>query len=116
MDLKSLLESISSLFFYPVLVLLILMLAWIAVSSGIFLRSAIGRYGGARPLEQRYTSALIRVVTAREDNLDLRLEEVLSAAEHAITRSLNALRFAVRAGPSLGLMGTLIPMAAALNG
>ena len=44
------------------------------------------------------------------------MEEIVARAEADAARSLNTVRFAIRVGPSLGLMGTLIPMATALSG
>ncbi len=47
---------------------------------------------------------------------DLRLEWVLQEEESRRWAEVSRLRLAVRAGPALGLMGTLIPMASALQG
>ncbi|SHH81963.1 MotA/TolQ/ExbB proton channel family protein [Pollutimonas bauzanensis] len=116
MDLKHILEQVSQLLFYPVLVLLVVLIVWMLIAFGMFVRSALGRWRGSRPAVTRYTGQINAAAAHASNHLDIRIEQVLAQAEHASLRSLNAVRFAVRAGPSLGLMGTLIPMAAALDG
>ncbi|MFT3804455.1 MAG: MotA/TolQ/ExbB proton channel family protein [Burkholderiaceae bacterium] len=116
MQMKLILEQVSQLLFYPVLALLVALVVWTLVSLGMFARSALGRWRGSRPAVARYTARIDAAAIAQDEHLDLRIEQALAQAEHAGLRDLNAVRFAVRAGPSLGLMGTLIPMAAALNG
>lgn len=116
MELKLLLEQISNLLFYPALVLLVALLAWILVALGMFARGAWQRLRGRRPAQTRYLAMIEAVAREGGEAPDLRLEAILMQAENAAQRSLDTVRFAVRAGPSLGLMGTLIPMAAALNG
>lgn len=116
MDLKLILEQLAQLLFVPVLALLVALVLWTLVALGMFARSAIGRWRGRRPAVQRYAGRIDAAANISLADADIRIEMVLAQAEHAALRSLNAVRFAVRAGPSLGLMGTLIPMAAALNG
>jgi len=48
------------------------------------------------------------------DNLDIRIENTLQEYELEISGLLDKTRVLVRVGPMLGLMGTLIPMGAAL--
>lgn len=48
------------------------------------------------------------------DNLDIRIENTLQEYEIEVSRLLDKTRILVRVGPMLGLMGTLIPMGAAL--
>ena len=48
------------------------------------------------------------------DNLDIRIENTLQEYEIEVSRLLDKTRVLVRVGPMLGLMGTLIPMGAAL--
>ena len=116
MNLKFDLEQVSQLLFVPVLLMLVVLTAWALVALGMFARSAAGRWRGRRPAVARLAAEIDAAAAASDANMDLDIERVLARAEHAGARSLNAVRFAVRAGPSLGLMGTLIPMAAALNG
>ena len=48
------------------------------------------------------------------NNLDIRIENALQEQELEVSRLLDKTRVLVRVGPMLGLMGTLIPMGAAL--
>lgn len=50
-----------------------------------------------------------------DHTLDVRLERLLQESELRIVKSLDKIRFAIRVGPALGLMGTLIPMGVALS-
>ena len=61
--------------------------------------------------------SLVSAVTGRLGDPGFRhggLERVLLEHEAAVERRLNGSRLLVRVGPSLGLLGTLIPMGAAL--
>ncbi len=51
----------------------------------------------------------------QHETLDIRLERLLQDAELGLIKSLDKIRFAIRVGPALGLMGTLIPMGIALS-
>jgi biopolymer transport protein ExbB/TolQ len=87
------------------------------VAVGAFLREAWNRRAGQRPALERTQKALDQIAAAQPgEGLDLRLEEILQNTERERWRALGRLRLAVRVGPSLGLMGTLIPMADALQG
>lgn len=116
MPLKLILEQVSQLLFQPVLALLVALVVWTLVALGMFARSLAGRWRGRRPAVGRFTRLIDEAAADQAPDLDIRIEQVLARAEHDSLRSLNTVRFAVRAGPSLGLMGTLIPMAAALSG
>ncbi|MGO9171201.1 MAG: MotA/TolQ/ExbB proton channel family protein [Rhodomicrobium sp.] len=51
---------------------------------------------------------------SREPHLEARLERLLRARELAAASSLDRVRFVIKVGPALGLMGTLIPMGISL--
>jgi len=53
--------------------------------------------------------------TEGDGHLDIRLERLLQEAELRLLKSLDKVSFAVRVGPAVGLMGTLIPMGIALS-
>lgn len=116
MGLKEALAQVADLLFLPVLILLILLVGWMLVSIGLFLRALVGRARGARPAQARYRTLIDGAVEGDPALLDIRIEEIVQRAENDAARMLNSVRFAIRAGPSLGLMGTLIPMATALSG
>lgn len=114
--LRLILEQVSQLVFYPIIALLVALVGWTVIASGMFVRSAIARWRGSRPAMTAYMRLIDAAAARDEGHLDIRIEQVLNEAEYASVRDLNMVRFAVRAGPALGLMGTLIPMAAGLAG
>ncbi len=102
---------------WPVLLGLLCLLAAQVVALGAFAREAWDRYRGRTAALDRDLARLDAVRgTGPAEEIDIRLEEALQAAERRRWRSLGRQRLAVRVGPSLGLMGTLIPMADALQG
>lgn len=113
---KDALGAISDLLFLPVVVGLLGVVCWTIIALGLFVRSFIGRFRGHRPARDRYRTAIDQALTGDPHEDELAIEEIVARAEGDATRSLNAVRFAIRVGPSLGLMGTLIPMATALSG
>lgn len=115
--IREIFHLIAGALVWPVLLGLIGLAAAMLVALGSFARESWDRRRGQRTALQRDRLCLAAAACrAADDELELRLEEVLQATERARWRSLARLRLAVRVGPSLGLMGTLIPMADALQG
>lgn len=113
---KDALAAISDLLFQPVVVALIGVVAWTVIASGLFMRALVERWRGRRPARDRYRARIDAALTGDAHADELAVEEIVARAEADAARSLNTVRFAIRVGPSLGLMGTLIPMATALSG
>lgn len=115
-SLRLVLHGIADLLAWPVMVGLLLAAIITLIALGQCLRLALER------LRQRYPATAIQGLdrAERESNaeepLALRLERILMAAEQRQWRAISRLRLLVRIGPALGLMGTLIPMAHALQG
>jgi len=112
--LETFLYVIASALFYPVVVGLILLTFWIVISAGGFLREYIDRRRGRSAELQRYQSLLDSEALATSAHLDLELEKRLQEAELELIQGLDKIRFAIRVGPAVGLMGTLIPMGISL--
>jgi biopolymer transport protein ExbB/TolQ len=76
------------------------------------------RRRGIRILLVAAEAQMVSVIAAdeRQPALDARLERIVQKAESAGVRRLDNVRFMVRVGPALGLMGTLIPMGISLAG
>jgi biopolymer transport protein ExbB/TolQ len=111
------LHEVAGVLVWPVLISLLGLAAGMLVALGAFAREAWDRMRRRRhrlARAERLLDAAAR--EAHGDDRDLRLEEALQGAERHWWRAIGRLRLAVRVGPSLGLMGTLIPMAAALQG
>ncbi len=115
--IRELFHQIAGLLVWPVLLGLIGLVAAMLVALGAFAREAWDRRRGRRAsLNSDHRRLEHAASTAGDENLELALEQVLQSSERTRWRSLSRLRLAVRVGPSLGLMGTLIPMANALQG
>lgn len=113
---KALLSQLAGVLFLPVTFALLAVVAWLLVQLGATLREAIERLVGRRARRAAGLADLAEAAQGPADGLMLRLEALILDAEAAAARRLNAVRFAIKVGPSLGLMGTLIPMSAALTG
>jgi biopolymer transport protein ExbB/TolQ len=116
-QLRELFHHLAAFLVWPVLLGLLGLLAAMLVALGGFLREAWDRRAGRRHALDRARARLDDIAAASAvGELDLKLEEQLQDTERERWRALGRLRLAVRVGPSLGLMGTLIPMADALQG
>ncbi len=115
--LESFLYLISSVLLFPVVLGLVLLVAWVAIFSGSFLREWLERRSGVSAPQKRYCKELAEAIEAATDraNLDITAERLLQTAELALVKSLDKIRFVIRVGPALGLMGTLIPMGISLS-
>jgi biopolymer transport protein ExbB/TolQ len=116
-NLREIFHAIAGVLVWPVLAGLLGLIAAMLVALGAFAREAWDRRGSRRSSLARDCAALDTAARlAPREQVELQLEEILQSAERRRWRSLGRLRLAVRVGPSLGLMGTLIPMADALQG
>jgi len=114
--LRELFHLIASVLTWPVLIGLIGLAAAMLAATGAFAREALQRRMGRRHALERARKVLDAAAEGAADATDLRIEQALQDNERSRWRELGRLRLAVRVGPSLGLMGTLIPMASALQG
>jgi biopolymer transport protein ExbB/TolQ len=112
--LETFLYIIASTLFYPVVVGLILLIFWLVICFGGFLREYIDRRQGRSPVLPKFKKMLDAEVISQSASLDVHLEKGLQIAELELIKGLDKVRFAIRVGPALGLMGTLIPMGVAL--
>ena len=116
-QLRELFHHLAAFLVWPVLLGLLGLVAAMLMALGGFAREAWNRRAGRRPALERAQAALDQIAAQEpKGSVDLRLEESLQTTERERWRALGRLRLAVRVGPSLGLMGTLIPMADALQG
>lgn len=114
---RHILHLLAGTLIWPVLGALLLLAAATLMLGGGFLRECWERLRGQRRALLAAQHDLDQVDhTAGTASLELRLEEVLQRHEQRRWRGLRHARMAVRVGPALGLMGTLIPMADALQG
>ncbi|MCF6158003.1 MAG: MotA/TolQ/ExbB proton channel family protein [wastewater metagenome] len=64
---------------------------------------------------REYYEELVDELTKDKGGREVRVEYLLQSKEQEMTKSLDTFRLMVRAGPALGLMGTIIPMGPALS-
>jgi len=139
---QTILYTVSTAMLYPVVILLIFLCLWIILYAGGFVGEAVKR---RRFRSDRHLADFLDDITKAKqlppevaENLPLgiaayahELEEIVNGPvlfreekvedlnqrkEHALAREVDKIRLIVRIGPSLGLMGTLIPMGTGLAG
>ena len=115
--LETYLYVVSSVMFFPVVTGLVLLTFWVVIYFGGFLREFIERRQGRFPAVERHKDAIERELCSANEmsSMDITVERLLQMAELDVIKSLDKIRFAIRVGPALGLMGTLIPMGIALS-
>jgi biopolymer transport protein ExbB/TolQ len=110
--LETFLYVIASSLFYPVIIALLLLTFWIVVCAGSMLREYLERRQGQMLWVEHYRDYLNHLPSGGQ--VDLEVGRELQKMELGLVKSLNKVRFAIRVGPALGLMGTLIPMGISL--
>lgn len=113
--LESALYILSSLFFYPVILALFFLLGKIFYGLGGFAKEYYLRSKN----QSHYTAPYLEQINgfdAKDTGLEIELHSVLEQAEQKGFLALQASRYSVKMGPTLGLIGTLSPMAKALSG
>lgn len=103
---------------YPVFVSLALMILWSVYSMGDFLREWIQRrHGSADPGQsfiRTYSTHLDKALSMPE-TADIHITRLVRLWEKDKISRLDRVRFMVKVAPSVGLIGTLIPMGVALS-
>jgi biopolymer transport protein ExbB/TolQ len=141
-ELQAIIYGVASVLLYPVLALLVILLVFAVYEAGRFTLEAIRRRQATRGfdldeaairlagpeaakavpeilLQQNARPAMARARRSIGDAADLsrtRILKALADAEIEVSRRLERTRRLVRLGPTLGLMGTLIPISPALVG
>lgn len=115
--LEAFLYLISSALLFPVVAGLALLVGWVTIFFGAFLREWLNRRQGVSAPLVRYKNQLTSELARNAENpdLDIALERLLQTAELNMIQALDKIRFVIRVGPALGLMGTLIPMGISLS-
>jgi biopolymer transport protein ExbB/TolQ len=138
--LQTIIYVISSSLFYPVMALLVILSGWTIIAAGGILAEWIKRKQCKTNVDithylediQRkktlpeelighlpqtvclYTEKLTSLVKKRDIFFHEKVEALIQEKELALTKEVDKTRFIIRTGPSLGLMGTLIPMGTGL--
>ena len=139
---QTILYTISTALLYPVVILLICLCLWLMLYAGGFFAELVKR---KHSRSDRHLADFMEVIQKTEqlpaeiaENLpfhvttyakelndiahgdilfrDEKVEDLNQRKEHSLAREVDKIRLIVRVGPSLGLMGTLIPMGTGLAG
>ncbi len=141
--LQNILSVLSSAMLYPVMILLVILFVWMIITLGGFVSEYFERKRQAQkqnPNEfiesfsqenllrftsqeipripfcfQEYFRELVNELKRDKRGREIRIEYLLQSKEQKMTKSLDKLRLMIRVGPTLGLMGTIIPMGPALS-
>ena len=138
--LQAVIYAVSSSLLYPVMIFLIVLTAWLVVFSGSFFAEWLGRkrlrksadiaqYLAVIQKEKKipgqieahlpaavriYVRKLSVLLEKKEDFFAEKVETLIQQKEMKLVKEVDKIRLIVRIGPSLGLMGTLIPMGTGL--
>jgi len=135
---------ISTNLLYPVIIILLCLIAWTFIELGRFLFEYRARNRNLEPVERRAFEIRVLIETNKIAEapdtynkfvhdfitslsglheksysmklMQIRVEKLLQDCDAQITKRLEKTRFVSRAAPIFGLMGTLIPMGPALLG
>jgi len=133
--LKSFIYLIASSLLYPVLFLLVVLTVWILIYGGSFFAEWLERVRLFKyqpedlpkiikaPDDRRifshrvnyYIENLRRVLADSGESIEVVVENILQENTLNLWKSLDRARMVIRVGPSLGLIGTLIPMGTGLG-
>ena len=115
--IENLLFQIGRLLHVPVFIGLLLMVFWIVWSMGAFTRECWNRKKKERVriFLARHEPEIERILSNQEEEADIQITELVQGWEKRENAKLDNLRFLVKVAPSLGLVGTLIPMGQSLS-
>lgn len=114
--LETLLYQLSNLVIYPVVVCLLLLLGKVIYSTGLFCREYWQRRGDQHFFTEQYRREIAAIQCEDPTVVEIELNHVLEKAGQKSHQPIQAARYSVKMGPTLGLIGTLTPMAKALSG
>lgn len=115
-SLEYVLYQLSVWLLYPVVVALLLMVVLTVWSSGGFVRQYIDRVRKKTDMVDRFNTRYKQEIddALASENGDILLSKLIRDWERTQINRLDRIRFMVKAGPTLGLVGTLIPMGTSL--
>lgn len=115
--IEHLLYEVSTALYLPVIGGCALLVTYVPMQLGMSIFEAWQRMRGRFPERERFAlrlDELQRQYVTVPWRLEIEVERLLQASELALSRQLDRVRFVIKVGPALGLMGTLIPMGISL--
>lgn len=112
---ENFLHIVAGALHYPVLLGLAALVFYLLALGGGLAREWLDRRQGRRLRLARFGDELAQLLaTTAVARREVEIAALLQRCEHDMDKPLERVRFVVRAGPGVGLMGTLIPMGEAL--
>ncbi|MEQ1533477.1 MAG: MotA/TolQ/ExbB proton channel family protein [Sideroxydans sp.] len=112
--IEQFLYQVATALYFPVIGSCALLTLYVTLSLGILMRDAWERRRHGAPALHSYRQSLSVNLAKNTEYLDARLERLLQKSELEMAKQLDRIRFVIKVGPALGLMGTLIPMGISL--
>jgi hypothetical protein len=114
--IESFLYAISTALLYPIYIGLTVLVFWVVLHAGRFTGDYMKRKHGksGSTLWGNLPQEVFEERINQSPNPDLEILEAIFQWKEKQLKKINSIRFVVRAGPSTGLVGTLIPMGTAL--
>ena len=115
--LEQLLYEVSTALYLPVIAGCALLVTYTPMQLGMSLYEAWQRSRKNFPERVAFNQRLGQLrqkFKAAPRHLEIEIERLLQTEELSLSRSLDRVRFVIKVGPALGLMGTLIPMGISL--
>lgn len=114
--IEQFLFQLASWLHLPVFIALLAMVCWVAWSFGAFIREwlNVGKQQRVHLFFEQNQSAIVSCL-ADSGQADIGLTELVQQWEKSENAKLDRIRFLIKIAPSLGLVGTLIPMGQALS-
>lgn len=113
-SLEGFLFEISTGLYGPVVAGVSALVIYVFLIAGIFVADLLLRWRIGSADLRSFRLRLDNEVRSSEPYLDARLERLLQETELALSGRLDRVRFVIKVGPAVGLMGTLIPMGISL--
>jgi biopolymer transport protein ExbB/TolQ len=115
--LEKILYLVSSSLYLPVLLIVTLLAAYSVYASGRLLQEWLQRRSLGSLVLIKFANDLQQTISENKitgNPLDVEMELLLQTHEHQQLIKLDQIRFVIKLGPAVGLMGTLIPMGISL--
>jgi biopolymer transport protein ExbB/TolQ len=106
--------AVSSALYLPVIALVSVLCLYVLWAIGALCADAGTRLKRRNPALAAFSRRIEEQLRSKEPHLDVRLERLLQEVELDAAQRLDRIRFVIKVGPALGLMGTLIPMGISL--
>jgi biopolymer transport protein ExbB/TolQ len=115
--IELLLYEVSTALYLPVIAGCALLVTYTPMQLGMSIYEAWQRQRNRFPERERFNQRLGQLrqkFRGQSRRLEIEVERLLQTEELSLSRSLDRIRFVIKVGPALGLMGTLIPMGISL--